>query len=44
LVADEIAFQRDNNYQSDLSAGTASGKLLVGTLSQLMRGQLTPTS
>lgn len=44
LVMDEIAFQRDSNYQSDLSSGTAGGKLVVSTLSQLMRGQLAPTS
>lgn len=42
-VVDEIAFQRDNNYQSDLAANTAGGKLTVSTLSQLVRGQLAPT-
>jgi hypothetical protein len=42
-VIDEVAFQRDNNYQSNLSSGTAAGKLRVATLSQLVRGQLTPT-
>lgn len=42
-IVDEIVFQRDNNYQSDLSAGTAAGKLRTATLSQLVRGQLAPT-
>lgn len=42
-IMTEIAFQRDNNYQSDQSAGTAAGKLRTATLSQLIRGQLAPT-